>query len=73
MARLRIAGFPSESKKMSKTVAQIIVDALQKAGAKRVYGIPGDTINHFTTAVAKSELRWIGVRHEEAGAFAAGG
>ena len=58
---------------MSKNVAQIVVDALEKAGAKRVYGIPGDTINHFTTAVANSDLRWIGVRHEEAGAFAAGG
>ncbi|MXO67009.1 thiamine pyrophosphate-dependent enzyme [Altericroceibacterium endophyticum] len=58
---------------MSKNVAEIMVDALQKAGAKRVYGIPGDTINHFTTAVAKSDLRWIGVRHEEVGAFAAGG
>ena len=58
---------------MSKTVAEIVVDALEKAGAKRVYGIPGDTINHFTNAVAKSDLRWVGVRHEEAGAFAAGG
>ena len=58
---------------MSKTVAEIVVDALAKAGAKRVYGIPGDTINHFTNAVAKSALRWVGVRHEEAGAFAAGG
>ena len=58
---------------MSKNVAQIVVDALQKAGAKRVYGIPGDTINHFTDAVAKSDLRWVSVRHEEVGAFAAGG
>ena len=58
---------------MSKKVAEIVVDALQKAGAKRVYGIPGDTINHFTNAVAKSDLRWITVRHEEVGAFAAGG
>ncbi|WP_417308713.1 thiamine pyrophosphate-dependent enzyme [Devosia sp.] len=58
---------------MSKIVAEIVVDTLQKAGAKRIYGIPGDTINHFTDAVAKSDLRWITVRHEEAGAFAAGG
>ena len=58
---------------MAKTVAQIVVDALEKAGAKRVYGIPGDTINHLTDAIAKSDLRWVGVRHEEAGAFAAGG
>ena len=42
---------------MAKTVAHIVVDALEKAGAKRVYGIPGDTINHFTDAVAKSDLR----------------
>lgn len=58
---------------MSKTVAEIVVHALEEAGAKRVYGIPGDTINHFTNAIAKSDLRWVGVRHEEAGAFAAGG
>ncbi|MGV0877447.1 thiamine pyrophosphate-dependent enzyme [Martelella sp. FLE1502] len=58
---------------MSKTVAEIVVDTLKKAGAKRIYGIPGDTINHFTDAVARSDLRWVHVRHEEAGAFAAGG
>ncbi|MEO1969527.1 MAG: thiamine pyrophosphate-dependent enzyme [Sphingomonadaceae bacterium] len=58
---------------MAKNVAQIVVDALEQAGARRIYGIPGDTINHFTDAVAKSNLRWIHVRHEEAGAMAAGG
>ncbi len=58
---------------MSKSVAHIVVDALEKAGAKRVYGIPGDTINHLTDAISKSDLRWVGVRHEEVGAFAAGG
>lgn len=58
---------------MAKTVAQIVVETLEQAGAKRVYGIPGDTINHFTDAIAKSDLRWITVRHEEVGAFAAGG
>ncbi len=58
---------------MSKTVAEIVVDTLEKAGAKRIYGIPGDTINHFTDAVSRSDLRWVHVRHEEAGAFAAGG
>ncbi|AQZ53640.1 ubiquinone-dependent pyruvate dehydrogenase [Martelella mediterranea] len=58
---------------MSKTVAEIVVDTLEKAGARRIYGIPGDTINHFTDAVSRSDLRWVHVRHEEAGAFAAGG
>ncbi|AJY44776.1 thiamine pyrophosphate-dependent enzyme [Martelella endophytica] len=58
---------------MARTVAEIVVDTLERAGAKRIYGIPGDTINHFTDAVAESDLRWVHVRHEEAGAFAAGG
>lgn len=58
---------------MSRTVAEIIVDTLSKAGAKRCWGIVGDTINHFTDAVRRSDLRWVHVRHEEAGAFAAGG
>ncbi|WP_095011793.1 thiamine pyrophosphate-dependent enzyme [Tsuneonella mangrovi] len=58
---------------MAKTVAEIVVDAIEQAGARRIYGIPGDTINHFTDAVSRSSLRWVQVRHEEVGAFAAGG
>jgi pyruvate dehydrogenase (quinone) len=58
---------------MSATVAQAIVETLFEAGARRVYGIPGDTLNHITDAIReKDELRWVHVRHEEAGAFAAG-
>ncbi|QYX56001.1 ubiquinone-dependent pyruvate dehydrogenase [Roseovarius sp. SCSIO 43702] len=57
---------------MSKTVSEIIVDTLQQAGARRVWGIVGDTINHFTDAVRESDLRWLHVRHEEVGGFAAG-
>lgn len=58
---------------MARKVAEIIVDTLVQAGAQRCYGIVGDTINHFTDAVRQSPLRWIHVRHEEAGALAAGG
>lgn len=49
------------------------MDVLVHAGAKRCYGIVGDTINHFTDAVRRSELAWVHVRHEEVGALAAGG
>ncbi|MCO1334949.1 thiamine pyrophosphate-dependent enzyme [Microbulbifer sp. OS29] len=56
-----------------QTVSEVIVDTLVKAGAKRCYGIVGDTINHFTSAVRTSDLEWVHVRHEEVGAFAAGG
>ena len=63
----------SEEIAMSRNVSTIIVDTLVAAGARRCYGIVGDTINHFTDAVRKSDLRWVHVRHEEVGALAAGG
>jgi len=54
------------------TVAEIIVETLAAAGASRCYGVPGDTLNHITDAIRQSDIRWIHVRHEEAGGFAAG-
>lgn len=54
------------------TVAQVIVETLQAAGARRCYGVPGDTLNHVTDAIRTSDIRWVHVRHEEAGGFAAG-
>ncbi|MFT7524931.1 MAG: pyruvate dehydrogenase (quinone) [Arenicella sp.] len=57
---------------MKKSVSEVIVDTLLNAGAKRCYGIVGDTINHFTNVLSKSDLEWVHVRHEEVGAFAAG-
>ena len=57
---------------MSKTVADVIVETLQQAGAQRCYGVPGDTLNYVTDAIRRSDIRWVHVRHEEAGGFAAG-
>jgi pyruvate dehydrogenase (quinone) len=57
---------------MSRTVADVIVETLERAGAKRCYGVPGDTLNYVTDAIRRSEIRWVHVRHEEAGAMAAG-
>lgn len=57
---------------MAKTVAAVIVETLQAAGARRCYGIPGDTLNHVTDAIRQSDIRWVHMRHEEAGGFAAG-
>jgi len=54
------------------TVAEVMVETFRAAGAKRCYGVPGDTLNFFTDAVRKSDIRWVHVRHEEAGAMAAG-
>ncbi len=53
-------------------VAELIADSLIASGVRRVYGIPGDSLNGFTDALrSRPELAWIHVRHEEAAAFAA--
>src|SRR5580698_7062940 len=58
---------------MSKKVAEVIIGTLEAAGVKRCYGIVGDTLNHIATAISQSDIRFVHVRHEEAGAFAAQG
>ncbi len=55
------------------TVAELIVKAIADLGVKQVWGVVGDALNPVTDAIRREErLEWIGVRHEEAGAFAAG-
>ena len=56
---------------MSKRVADVLVETLQAAGVKRCYGIVGDTLNRIAHAIHESEIEWVHMRHEEAGAFAA--
>jgi len=57
---------------MAKTVADVMVTALKASGVRRVYGIPGDTINGFMDALRRDgEITWEHVRHEEAAGFAA--
>lgn len=56
---------------MDKLVADIIVESLQSAGAKHCYGVAGDTLNLIARSLDKSELEWVLMRHEEAGALPA--
>jgi pyruvate dehydrogenase (quinone) len=56
---------------MSKRVADLLVETLQAAGVKTCYGIVGDTMNRIAQAIDRSEIDWVHMRHEEAGAFAA--
>ena len=56
---------------MSKRVADLVVDTLQAAGVRNCYGIVGDTLNRIAHAIDRSEIDWVHMRHEEAGAFAA--
>src|SRR5436305_10212820 len=56
---------------MSKRVADLIVETLQAAGVKTCYGIVGDTMNQIAQAIHRSEIEFVHMRHDEAGAFAA--
>ena len=56
-----------------KSVAEIIVDTLVAAGVKRVFGVVGDSLNGITDNIrTRADIKFIAVRHEEGGAFAAG-
>ena len=58
---------------MSRTVAEHLVETLVKAGVERIYGVVGDSLNPVTDALRRNgTIKWIDVRHEESGAFAAG-
>jgi pyruvate dehydrogenase (quinone) len=58
---------------MSKTIAELMVESLKNAGVKRVYGLPGDSLNGFTDALRRDgTIEWVHVRNEEVAAFAAG-
>ncbi|MGB3356069.1 MAG: ubiquinone-dependent pyruvate dehydrogenase [Mycobacterium sp.] len=54
------------------TVADHVIDTLRNSGIRRVYGLPGDSLNGFTDALRRSgDMSWEHVRHEETAAFAA--
>ncbi|MGY1760723.1 pyruvate dehydrogenase [Geodermatophilus sp. SYSU D00779] len=54
------------------TVAAQLVRMLRDAGARRVYGVVGDSLNPVVDAVRHTEgIEWVHVSNEEGGAFAA--
>ena len=59
---------------MSMTVADLLIATLKASGVRRVYGLPGDSLNGLTDALRRDgEIAWEHVRHEEAAAFAGAG
>src|SRR4029079_13850337 len=53
-------------------VAELLIDSLAEHGVRTVWGVVGDALNPVTDAIRRrDDLEWVGVRHEEAGAFAA--
>jgi pyruvate dehydrogenase (quinone) len=58
---------------MARTGADLITETLMAAGVTRVYGVAGDSLNGFTDSLRRNkQIEWVHMRHEEAGAFAAG-
>src|SRR6202167_5419119 len=59
---------------MASSVADAMVATLKASDVRRIYGIPGDSLNGFTDALRRDGgIAWQHVRHEEAAAFAAAG
>ncbi|HEX4216502.1 MAG TPA: ubiquinone-dependent pyruvate dehydrogenase [Candidatus Dormibacteraeota bacterium] len=59
---------------MAYSVSDLIIETLRESGVRRVYGLPGDSLNGFTDALRREgTIRWVHVRHEEVAAFATAG
>ncbi|MEK4306818.1 pyruvate oxidase [Oceanobacillus sp. FSL K6-0251] len=52
---------------------KVLVDLLENWGVNHIYGMPGDSINNLMEELRKAEdkIKFVQVRHEEAGALAA--
>lgn len=58
---------------MDNSIAAYLVDYLREVGVKRIWGITGDSLNAMSDALQRQDaLTWVGMRHEESAAFAAG-
>jgi pyruvate dehydrogenase (quinone) len=58
---------------VAKKIAELFVEVLAAAGVERIHGVAGDSLNGITDSVRRRDgIAWVGVRHEETAAFAAG-
>jgi thiamine pyrophosphate-dependent acetolactate synthase large subunit-like protein len=57
---------------MAATVCDLLIETLAEVGAGHMFGVPGDAINTLVDSLRRNDrVKFIQVRHEEAGAFAA--
>lgn len=55
-----------------QNVAEQMVDQMAEAGIRHIYAITGDSLNALTDAISRDgRIKFIHMRHEESGAFAA--
>jgi pyruvate dehydrogenase (quinone) len=74
-SREHITAQASQEPRADQTTADILVATLIEWGGTHVFGMVGDGINPIIEAIRKrkDEIQFVGVRHEEAAAFMAGG
>lgn len=54
-------------------IAKFMIKLFNQVGIKRIWGVTGDSLNGLVDGLrADGNIEWIGVRHEEVAAFAAG-
>src|ERR1700721_4019247 len=54
-------------------VADRIVETLEAANVRRIFGLVGDSLNGIPDSLrVRGKIDWIAVRHEEVAAFAGG-
>ncbi|WP_320782893.1 ubiquinone-dependent pyruvate dehydrogenase [Streptomyces sp. CRN 30] len=54
------------------TFADHVIASLKASGVRRLYGLPGDSLNGLTDAIRRTDdVDWVHVRHEESAALAA--
>ena len=57
---------------MAKKVCEVLLDVLAPVSTRQFFGMTGDALNPMLDAIRRdNRFEWMGVRHEEAGAFAA--
>ncbi|WP_046731555.1 ubiquinone-dependent pyruvate dehydrogenase [Streptomyces humi] len=55
-----------------RTFAEHVIASLKASGVRRLYGLPGDSLNGLTDAIRREDdVDWVHVRHEESAALAA--
>ena len=58
---------------MATTIADLLVETLASIGVERIWGVTGDSLNAVNDSLYRNgKIRFMHMRHEEAGAFAAG-
>lgn len=59
--------------KKNQTIAAVLASTLEQVGVNRIWGVTGDSLNGINDSLRRlGTIEWMGTRHEEVAAFAAG-